>query len=339
VTLDSGIAKSLLLAAVVVFVFSTLAASANATWEAIKFHLRYAPTTSRRVIEFPKDFPIGELYIGSDDALPTAHDLVRPAKGTVVIPPGKFVTLIPSHRLYQSPKIIDSILPNAIDRLFIDSCSMDDAEDKYCDNVLARVSHLRDLLVLSLDRSSSTDVGAAHAKDLPHLQYFSSCENGLDGSCIKHFAGLNELRNVNMQGSCLRDKNLQYFAALPHLEHLNIAHCNISDEGLKNLQGCTKLVNLKISDNPKITDKSIPILLSLKSLVSVSIGSTGITAKGAMQLKKLPIKYLEWPILMRTKTDLEAVRKSMRGIFIVTQANRLSTPVNAEVEKMYAPLH
>ena len=338
-SLVSGIAKSLILAAVGVVVCSSLPAFADAILDAADFRLRHAPTTSQRTLKFPKDFPIGELYIGSSGALPAERDQVRAAKGTIVVPPGKFVTLIPSHRLYQSPVIVDSLLPDGIDRLILDSCSMDDAEDKYCDNVLARVSHLRGLVVLSLDRSSSTDVGAAHAKDLPHLQYFSACEGGLDGSCIKDFAALKELRNVNMQGSCLRDKNVQYFAALPHLEHLNISHCNISDEGLKHLQGCTKLVNLKIADNPKITDKSIPILLSLKGLVCLSIGSTGITAKGATQLRKLSIKSLEWPILLRKQKDLQAVRKSMPGIFISTKTNRLSTPVNAEVEKMYAPLH
>ena len=315
------------------------ASAGQNTLAELKFHVQYNPFRVRRTLNFPRDYSLGELFLSPTAALPVDRDLIGAARGTIIVPPGKFVTFVPAHRFYQAPEIIDTLPADGIDRLFLNSCAMDDAEEKFCDNVLARISHLSGLLVLNLDRSSVTDIGAAHAKDLPALQYLSAYGTLLNGSFIKQLVGHKTLRNLSLQETALTEQNMKFFALVPHLEHINIEHCNVADAGLKNLIGCKNLLNLQLADNPKITDRSIPTVLTFKNLRMITLSGTGMTNAGAMQLKKLPLRAIVMPVPVYDRKEQEKIRLAMPGISVSYTMRKRNKPVDAEVEKLYAPLH
>jgi len=318
---------------------NTSAPSAKALVGRYKFVPHYPHVNDVRVLNFPTDSSVGAVYFSSVGATPQGNDPHRPARGMIKVPRGQVVTFAPSHRLCQNPAILRNLAPNSIDRFALNISSMDDAEDKFCDNTLSYVSHLKGLVELLVDRSNSTNAGVAGVKDLPGLQVLSGNETVLDGSCLNVFAGHKELRCISLYSSEMSDKTMKYLAALPNLESLNIAHCNVSDEGLKQLQNCKKLALLDLSVNAKITDNCVPILLKMKSLRYVSLFRTGIKNKAVVPLRNSSIEVIILPEPVQYQSQISLIRKAMPKVGVIGISDPAKRPIDPEVQKMYAPLH
>jgi len=302
------------------------------------FHLQYTPCKNRRVLVFPKDYSLGELMISPNSSTDEEDSLSGAAKGTIVVPAGKFVTFIPAHRFYQNPAIIDTIPPDAVDRLGILAASLADEEDGLCDRALSHIAHLKGVLDLKLDRSDASDEGVAHARDLPNLQKISASQCAFGGKCFKEFAGHKHLRYLRLPSCPIRDENTQYFSALPCLQHLNLCHTSISDEGVRGLADCKSLIELDLSDNPKITDRSIKTLLNLKTLRVLNLAGTSMTNKAALQLKALPLNLFTLPQVILLAKQLQTIRQQMPGILVVARGET-ARKVDYDTNKLFAPLH
>jgi hypothetical protein len=263
---------------------------------------------------------------------------VGAAKGTIVVPAGKFVTFIPAHHFYQNPAIINTLPADGIDCLSLSAVSLDDSEDGLCDRALAYVGHLTGLIVLNLDKSDATDKGAQHAAALPNLQKISAFQSTVEGKCFKQLLGLKHLRCVRLASDGMKDENMQYISALPYLEQLILSHTTITDEGMQSLANCSGLIALDLSENPRLTDKSLKPLLSLKKLSILSLGGTSITLNGIMQLKNLPLVSLGLPGSSYPLAQLKTLRKALPGAQLIFNG-RGGRPVDADINNMFAPLH
>jgi hypothetical protein len=297
-----------------------------------------ASTRGKRVLPFPRDYSLGEILISPDPEPTEENALMGAAKGTIVVPAGKFVTFIPSHRFYQNPAIINTLPADGIDCLTLQAVTLDDSEDGLCDRALGYIGHLKGLIVLNLDKSDATDKGAVHAADLPNLQKITAFQSTIEGGFVKQLGGLKQLRYLRLPSSPVKEQNLQYFCTLPHLEHLALSHSAISDEGVKNLAGCSQLIDLDLADCPRITDQSISALLGLKKLRLLNLAGTSITSKGLMRLNALPLACLTLPGNLYLSTQLKAIHAAFPGVNI-GGAQFSKKPVDAETNKLFAPLH
>jgi Leucine rich repeat len=303
------------------------------------FHFCYTPSKVSRVLKFPADYSLGELIISRDAETSEEDSLNGAAKGTIVVPPGKFVTFIPAHHFYQNPAIINTLPEGGVDRLDIFASSMDASEDGLCDKALTFIGHLKAVVELKVDRSDASDQGVAHAKDLPNLQKLSAFQNSFEGNFFKQLAGHPSLRYLKLPTCSLKDENLQYLPAIPHLQHLSLSHCSLSDSGVKWLAGCQGLISLDLAENPKITDKSISVILRLKKLEALNITGTSITNEAVQKLKDLPLVILWLPQPAYDKKKLEALRSLFPATVIKGKELSSGRSLDQDTSKLYAPLH
>jgi len=293
--------------------------------------------TKPRVLHFP-EYSLGEVTI-ADKSDEYQNCRRGAAKGTVEVPPGKFVTFIPAARFYQNPAIIKTLPPDGIDCVWFSAMSLADAEDGMCDRALAHIGHLKGLLELNLDKSDATDAGFAYASELPNLQKVTAFQASVKGAALAKFGGLKQLRYLRLPSTYMQDENLKYVAGLPGLKALSLGHASISDKGVKNLANCHQLVSLDLENCPRVTDESIKVLVGLKNLRYLTLAGTSMTSDAAMQLKGIPYYTLSWPHTRAyTRADISAIRAAFPGVNVVFPNGDRRKPVDADTRSLFAPL-
>jgi Leucine-rich repeat (LRR) protein len=248
------------------------------------------------------------------------------------------VQFIPAKNFYKNPSILNTLPADGFDSIKIVAASLDDSEDGLSDRVLSSIGHLKGLVELVLDKSETTDAGAAHAAELPNLQRISAWSAALEGKCLKQFASLKHLHSLTLSRNCLKEENLKYLSALPHLQYLTISHCGVSDAGVKYLANCSSIITLVVENNPKITDQSIKCFTSMKKLRYLRLGDTSITAKGVLELKALPLVWLAVPSRNISPSQLQDIRKAMPNTS-VTATTDGRRAVDSDTNAIFAPMH
>jgi hypothetical protein len=296
------------------------------------------PGRPERVLQFPKDYSLGEIMITSGAPGERAKGAVilrGAARGKVIVPAGKIVVLTATHRLLQDPKIIQTIDPAGLDSLKINATSLEESEDSLCDRTLKFVGHLKGLADLSLDRSDSTDLGVARAAELPNLNKLSVFGTQITGTCLQPISALKKLRILRLSHNNLKEENLKYLSALPGLECLSLCRTGLSATGMKYVAKCPKLTILDLSENPKIGDQSIKDILCLKKLAFLALNGTQISTRGILQLKPLPLKWITLPTARYKNDEMISIRKAFPG---VTLEARRTAAVDKDTKDLYAPL-
>lgn len=95
---------------------------------------------------------------------------------------------------------------------------------------------------------------------------------------------LKKLRHLNASCYRLQDKDLLTIGTLTQVELLDLVMTEITDSGLGHLQNMVCLEELRLKDNPQLTDNCIPHLVRLKSLKLLHLGTTSVTISGVRQL-------------------------------------------------------
>jgi Leucine-rich repeat (LRR) protein len=297
------------------------------------------PARGERLVQFPKDYSLGELYIvnnGQDPAVMNNQLLSGAARGAVKVPAGKVVTLKAGRYLFKNPGVVNTLPPDALDSLKLWGYPMDDSNVSQCDSAMKFVSHLKGLAALSLDRSDATDAGMACAAQLSQLQMFSAAGTAVTGASLKQLGPLKKLKVLRLSGDVVKEENFQYLTQFPALQYLDLSHVGLSEAGLKYIGLCGQIVALDISTNKLIDDQSIKHLLRLKKLSCLTIRGTSISVKGVLQLKALPLKLIVLPGSHYKKEDLDVLKKALPRVEIIMPANG---PVDSDTKQLYAPLH
>ncbi len=101
---------------------------------------------------------------------------------------------------------------------------------------------------------------------------------------LKKIRLLTKLTHMNASSHLLHDEHLEIIGSVNQLEMLDLVMTEITDQGLGKISTLQRLVELRLKDNPQLTDVCIPYLANLKSLKSIHLGNTNMTFVG---LKKL----------------------------------------------------
>ena len=98
---------------------------------------------------------------------------------------------------------------------------------------------------------------------------------------IEEIAALGpSLRLLSLENTGVRGHHL---ASLSNLESLDLVYCPVDDEGLKQMQGLTKLRRLLLRD-ALISDEGLRYLSDLKAVEHLDLGATRITDDGVAHL-------------------------------------------------------
>lgn len=161
-----------------------------------------------------------------------------------------------------------------------------------CDGALKALPEFKKLISLNVARSDATDAGVAAFKSLSHVICFNALCSRLDGSIFKESSRLQNLKKVWMTGCAIKGKNLQYLSALPRLEDLVLDETCITDDDLKYLPRCSRLIGLHLMSCNRITARSLPIIRQQTNLQFLNVRGTGISLQELLTLKSTKIKTL-----------------------------------------------
>ncbi|MNJ91840.1 hypothetical protein D3C87_94950 [compost metagenome] len=114
---------------------------------------------------------------------------------------------------------------------------------------------------------------------------------------LQKLVHLTNLKHLNLSSLDLRDEHLEIIGEITSLELLDLDLNEISDQGLRFLEPLKNLKQLRLKDNPQLTDGCIDQLVRIPSLEMLHAGNTSITISGLsrlldrVQLKILILDY------------------------------------------------
>jgi hypothetical protein len=95
---------------------------------------------------------------------------------------------------------------------------------------------------------------------------------------------LSKLTTLNASNYLLNDEHLEIIGSIAGLETLHLVMTEITDEGIAYLGPLIKLQELRLKDNPQLTDACIPHLAMLQALKLIHLGNTDISVEGLTEL-------------------------------------------------------
>ena len=137
--------------------------------------------------------------------------------------------------------------------------------------------------IQALDARQCTDKGFTALHELPNLRRLTLNVSGVNEKKLEAIVGCANLRELIIPQSTLTDDNVAALAKLPRLEALDL------------------------SENPRLTDKAIATIAGLERIGKLSLGKTGLTDKGLLELK--PLEGLRELHVAGTKVTANAAEK------------------------------
>jgi len=275
--------------------------------------------------------------LGADDAADNTRSPIAIARGTVKVnvPKSKSLMLKLSKEAIYNPKCLNEISAAGIDSLKVSYLPMDDSDDELCNRALQYLPHFGDLQSLDVDRSNVSDAGLSKIRSLTKLKAISAFTTAVKGNCFKEFRYLPELTSLTFDYCPIDQTNLAYLTALPHLKFLSLGKSDISDTNLKVLSACASLTKLKICGNPKITDRGLKYLLSMKHLTDIDLRETSVTMSGIEQLRSLPLRSLT----LDGKLVGASENAKLTKLFPNTAVKIYEQKPSAETQMLFGRLH
>lgn len=111
-------------------------------------------------------------------------------------------------------------------------------------------------------------------------------ETNVGNSALKYAGTLQNLKMLDLEGTNVTGEGLQYLKN-PQLQQIDLDQTNISDDDVHYLKSISKSIVEINLEGTQISDKSIPILSSLRWLRQLKVARTKITRSGYYKLKHL----------------------------------------------------
>lgn len=267
-----------------------------------------------RILHFPKDRSVGELYIRDSDFVRNKEDneweYFAKARGSAKIPAGKQVRLLVSlPAAWRDLSPLSTLRPDDLYRLGIyGSFSGGLRPDDECTQHIAALIGLKELDLRFTDITGRglramhalqfleclilwggiDDAGLAEVAKLKSLRKLDCLGDKVTDAGLRHLAKLPLLDELGLGGAQITDRGLVNIAKLPRLRHL-VLDGNFTDAGLIHLQNAPSLKILDIKGLQNITDAGLEQLADIATLEHVNLyWNRNITDKGVAYLKKLP---------------------------------------------------
>jgi internalin A len=136
------------------------------------------------------------------------------------------------------------------------------------DEGLKAVARLTDLRVLSLAGTRTTDAGLKHLAGLHRLRELNVSQTQVTAAALQDVARFRQLRKLGFVTEKVDGAGVKQLADLPELRQLGI---RVTADGLKELVRLTRLEDLQLIDDGKLTADAVRSLAALKGLRKLEI--------------------------------------------------------------------
>lgn len=184
---------------------------------------------------------------------------------------------------------------------------------------LSTLIHLPNVTTFTTNGSDLDDEGVAQLAQFKKLQTLTFFHPGRNfkGAGLEKLAALPNLENLTVAGSgVFGNEGIAAIAKLQRLKSLRLWHINADSQGvafLKSLPGLTAVtLGQRLSQKPPtmVADDTIAVLVSMKSLESVSLSESRLSLDALSQLTQLPsLKRLTLDGIEMSESDVEKLRK------------------------------
>jgi len=155
---------------------------------------------------------------------------------------------------------------------------------------LKRVNELEEmpsLKVLKFEKSNLAGGPRMKVASFPKIEEISLDRCTLSEATLQSIAASKSIKRIRLLGSNVSNAGLAYLKDMVQLELLDLNECEqISDVGVKHLQGLTRLRNLSLW-GPQITDKGLAYLSKFTDLSALTIRKCDVTDRGFEVLSRM----------------------------------------------------
>jgi len=164
-----------------------------------------------------------------------------------------------------------------------------------------RVANLSELprdgfIVREIDLEGIADLPAGGLSELAHLRplrKLSLRKSGVTNDGLDKLAGLNSLENLDVSATSITDDALPAIGRFTHLKVLDLSGTKVCGSGLKHLQPCWKMTDLRLSDT-LLESQYLASLKSFHNLTKLDVAKTSVSDTAvqdlATALKYCPIQ-------------------------------------------------
>ncbi len=163
---------------------------------------------------------------------------------------------------------------------------------------LEKLKSLTQLKALKLRNAGMSDQGLAVVENFPHLQLLFVQDGNITDEGLKHLKGLKEMQDLTLYSLyAITDAGLDNLAGMTKLKTVSLRDTRINGSGLKNFVKMDQLEQLNISET-ETNNEGLAHLKDLTSLTYLDLWQTKINDEGVEYLKGL--KNLTWLSLAQT---------------------------------------
>lgn len=137
---------------------------------------------------------------------------------------------------------------------------------------------------LLLGRTQVTDKGLSALEGQSALEWLDVSFTDVSDAGVAALAECRRLKHLNLEKTRITNRALAVAARLP-LEELDLSQTAVTDDGLKQLAGLTRLTTLWLTGT-SIGDAGLRHLTPLKTLESLALNQTRVTAAGVRALQQ-----------------------------------------------------
>lgn len=297
-----------------------------------------------RTLTFPNNVVVGRVtscklseHYDSDGQTLYTEKVIAVARGKVEVAENTLVGFNPSPEFYRNLDFVAALPTNAFDKMIVKFRPATDAEDMMFTRSLKCISRLNGIKQLNLNNSDATDENLSDLNNLQQLLWLDVSVTNVDGSFLAKLNRLKQLHTLRLNETSIKEDNLKYLCNFPNLQRLFLNSCYLSDNGVTCLTNyCPKLSNLSLSGNTKITNASVPKLVSLKKLKHLSLNDTSISFAGLKKLSGLGLESLR----LSRKEYSQAQENEIKKLFpkITLHWTGLGE-LSKDTKQLFAPLH
>jgi tRNA A-37 threonylcarbamoyl transferase component Bud32 len=154
------------------------------------------------------------------------------------------------------------------------------------DGALMYLQGNRKIVSLSMRTNEITPQGFTHLQ-LPNLQKLDLQDTEVSKELVTAIVELPRLTSLSLARTRFQRTDLERISKLKNLRSLDLTRSSLNDSDCQVLAQMSGLEQLKIGENPQISDNGVRALLSLKHLRSLDLNATSITNKSIAMLRGL----------------------------------------------------
>ena len=187
---------------------------------------------------------------------------------------------------------------------------------------------------LDLSNTEITDASLTAIGSLASLVRLDLSRTMIRGSELSKLTGLKKLTHLRLANNNLKPGSVAAIASLTGLQHLELMRCGLTDDDLNKLKTLTELKGIELTDNNKLSDRSLEALQGMKKLYWLNLEGTSYTAPAiASRLgnRALRLTFYKGQFSQADKQLLQSRNK----FFVLNEVDR---KLKAD-PTVFAPLH